>query len=544
MHPLQNGSQAEQRPASKPLTGLAGWFTESGENNVPSYPGADWFNHVIAEFQNALAETGVEFDPENDDHLAQAFINGNLSSSDSASLSRLKQKYGIAAWAQAANYRHFLIDIDDAKSGVYVIPAGQVVKFQNATITQSDDGVCFLGDSIGWRLCGKGIITRGTNKPTSEVAGSIGLSVGPNALKHTIDGGIIIERFKSVGVKFNGGGLLSGTVGRSYTNGLTCRENWDGFQFLDGFPAEYHSLTNCFSTDNANRGVLEETGNTNWIGGTISGNGGGLHLRHPTAGGNPHHGMFVGTNINHNNSYQLWAEKVAFGYDLVGCHLYDNGNAATGRIRLDNCRGINIIGGTIGAAIEYTNDGHVHVGYNSISNNKVELNKPIITGLPNFDRTKLIVKDNFDINGSWDFNDLAYALGLSMQTLSDDNVTTDPYGLYVFDTEQVDIRGTMGVSFVTPNYGLYEWNINLKLSTTEQGVGQFVEILRDDAGSGTWAVLGIIPVVYLSAASASASGSFIYPASKGAQLGFRLRSPAGYFGTKVKIGSTVSYRNI
>lgn len=73
MHPLRNGSQAEQRPASKPLTGLAGWFTESGDNNVPSYPGADWFNHVIAEFQNALAEMGVTFDPDSDAHLAQAF---------------------------------------------------------------------------------------------------------------------------------------------------------------------------------------------------------------------------------------------------------------------------------------------------------------------------------------------------------------------------------------------------------------------------------------------------------------------------------------
>ncbi|TVP12546.1 hypothetical protein [Shewanella sp. MSW] len=71
MHPLQNGSQAEQRPASKPLTGLAGWFTESGENNVPSYPGADWFNHNIAEFKNLLDSQGIVFDPSREDHLKQ-----------------------------------------------------------------------------------------------------------------------------------------------------------------------------------------------------------------------------------------------------------------------------------------------------------------------------------------------------------------------------------------------------------------------------------------------------------------------------------------
>lgn len=73
MHPLKNGSQATLRPANKPLVGTAGWFTESGENNVPSYPGADWFNHNIAEFQAALAEMDVAFDPQNDDHLAKAF---------------------------------------------------------------------------------------------------------------------------------------------------------------------------------------------------------------------------------------------------------------------------------------------------------------------------------------------------------------------------------------------------------------------------------------------------------------------------------------
>lgn len=73
MHPLRNGSQATERPAAKPLVGTAGWFTESGDNNAPSYPGADWFNHVIAEFQNALAEMGVIFDPTKEDHLLKAF---------------------------------------------------------------------------------------------------------------------------------------------------------------------------------------------------------------------------------------------------------------------------------------------------------------------------------------------------------------------------------------------------------------------------------------------------------------------------------------
>ncbi|EMF7386056.1 hypothetical protein V4F62_000007 [Vibrio parahaemolyticus] len=72
MHPLQNGSQVTERPDKKPSSGAPGWFTESGDNNIPSYPGQDWFNSVIAEFLNLLYRQGVDFDPDREDHLARA----------------------------------------------------------------------------------------------------------------------------------------------------------------------------------------------------------------------------------------------------------------------------------------------------------------------------------------------------------------------------------------------------------------------------------------------------------------------------------------
>lgn len=71
MHPLQNGSQVTERPANKPISGLPGYFTESGDNNVPSYPGQDWFNDVIDEFLNALNEQGINYVPGETDHLAK-----------------------------------------------------------------------------------------------------------------------------------------------------------------------------------------------------------------------------------------------------------------------------------------------------------------------------------------------------------------------------------------------------------------------------------------------------------------------------------------
>ncbi|WP_133151939.1 phage tail protein, partial [Enterovibrio norvegicus] len=71
MHLLNNGSQVEQIPATKSREGIGGFFSESNENNAPSYPGADWFNAVIREFQTALTRYGVPFDPDNFDHLSR-----------------------------------------------------------------------------------------------------------------------------------------------------------------------------------------------------------------------------------------------------------------------------------------------------------------------------------------------------------------------------------------------------------------------------------------------------------------------------------------
>ncbi len=73
MHKLQNGSQVSVRPPRKPLVGLGGYFSESNDQNAPSYPGQDWFNDCTDEFLNALAAAGIEYDHGRLDHLARAF---------------------------------------------------------------------------------------------------------------------------------------------------------------------------------------------------------------------------------------------------------------------------------------------------------------------------------------------------------------------------------------------------------------------------------------------------------------------------------------
>lgn len=71
MHPLNNGSQVENVPALKPRVGTPGYFSESNDNGAPSYPGQDWFNAVIREFQTAATDGGITFDPDRFDHLSR-----------------------------------------------------------------------------------------------------------------------------------------------------------------------------------------------------------------------------------------------------------------------------------------------------------------------------------------------------------------------------------------------------------------------------------------------------------------------------------------
>ncbi|TCT70717.1 hypothetical protein [Vibrio crassostreae] len=71
MHYLNNGSQVENVPPLKPRVGTRGYFTESNDDGSPSYPGQDWFNAVIREFQTAATDGGITFDPDRFDHLSR-----------------------------------------------------------------------------------------------------------------------------------------------------------------------------------------------------------------------------------------------------------------------------------------------------------------------------------------------------------------------------------------------------------------------------------------------------------------------------------------
>jgi hypothetical protein len=69
---LNNGSQVTTRPTRKTTSGTPGYFTESDENVASSYPGQDWFNDMIDEFLNMLAEMEIPYEPDQVNYLATA----------------------------------------------------------------------------------------------------------------------------------------------------------------------------------------------------------------------------------------------------------------------------------------------------------------------------------------------------------------------------------------------------------------------------------------------------------------------------------------
>ncbi|MEZ9440411.1 hypothetical protein [Vibrio atlanticus] len=104
MHYLNNGSQVENAPPLKPRVGTRGYFSESNDNGAPSYPGQDWFNAVIREFQTALTAKGVAYDPDKFDHLQKLL--------EASAVNSLQYRVGQKAEIHSAQIPDWLLKAD------------------------------------------------------------------------------------------------------------------------------------------------------------------------------------------------------------------------------------------------------------------------------------------------------------------------------------------------------------------------------------------------------------------------------------------------
>ncbi|EOW9271469.1 TPA: hypothetical protein AB5C86_001932 [Vibrio cholerae] len=128
MHKLQNGSQVSVRPARKTQLGSAGYFSESNDSASPSYPGQDFFNDQIDEFENALAGGGIAYDHLRVDHLARLFAQ-KANAADAFVSSKLFDKSISGEPAFFAPSNQIM-----ASCAIVVSVGGELIKFSEGSV--------------------------------------------------------------------------------------------------------------------------------------------------------------------------------------------------------------------------------------------------------------------------------------------------------------------------------------------------------------------------------------------------------------------------
>lgn len=444
-----------------------------------------------------------------------------------ARISQLIEEFGSSnAWVQALAYPVLHIDKNVSKAGSYVIPAGQRIIF-SASVTQTDDLIAFDGDlNDDWSMEGRGNIQRTGVKPTSQTLGSIGIRC-KRTFNYSISGAIRVRYFGEAGFVGDGAGLLTGNVGKSRIAGLKCEENYENWRLLAGFPAEYVSMVNCIASKATRDNVYLETGNINWVGGSVTEAGrDNVQLIHPASGANPHHGMFVGVLINHCVRYNLYAEGVSFAHVFECCMFYGE------PIYLKNSGGVLLNGGHLGCDVYVEESGGASsIGVNQISNMYVIEGKAVIQDPgSNIYRRNLLVKNCFDKNGPWVHNtvgngyasakppsNIAVGAGVTALDLAFTSVQSNTQEAY---------DSVTGV-FTAKAYGVVEATVCLSVTTTANPNtnGHTVYFMRDDNNDGTFDIISIAPLLDSGATNGFANATFKIPVSSGGKVKFRYNCP-------------------
>lgn len=311
-------------------------------------------------------------------HTSGATFDGDLAANwriyqgvTSPDLASELAKYGfpvaLAAYGTLANdgaTNDIAIFQAAAASGARIIDARGV----NCVV----DGIVNIGNNQVWLLGGASLKFTGSNKTIfSAVAKHDFALIGPFTI--TGDGSTVgtskaiyiedctdwyVDRpiLKSVrgwGIYLAPGSSTSARSRHGTINQPRIDLCYVGYEDTPGTGSEYCIINGIHATRCTLVGVKTSAGNMLFSGGQIVDNADNVHL---VGGANHGHGQFVGVNINHATSRNLYASGVVNGQDFVGCHFYD------GLIHLDGCKGIVFNGGHLDANIQ--NDSGAGSGLN------------------------------------------------------------------------------------------------------------------------------------------------------------------------------------
>lgn len=240
------------------------------------------------------------------------------------------------------------------------IPAGQTWLLAGASITiASSTLTVFRAQNVDdWALLGPFKITG----DGSTVGTAKGVRVDGCFNWRVSD--YTAENIRGWGFYLDPGAATLPLTNHGDVKNFRAQDCYIGWEDLPGTGAEYMTLTAPIMRHCTLANMITAAGNIITVGGHITeGLADGVILK---AGTNHGHGIFIGTNINHNAQFNLRAVQVINGYSFMGCHWYANDAVGGGSIFLDRCKGIHISGGNLDCQIYNYKDGSS--GMNVIEN--------------------------------------------------------------------------------------------------------------------------------------------------------------------------------
>ena len=374
---------AGTQPAAQPVRTLSGYTMRSGKP-APLYAAGD-YSLTVKDKRGQLivyARSSLEFS--NSGSLAASILAVREDLADTADALKNAGQIGmneallynagtLGAFARRLNpirkYGALNNDGTTDDSGVFAAAIASGDKFIDARGVNVKIGLGLVGESNQvWLLDGATFRIAGTSttcwlfnqKSNFAMLGrfsvigdgtAVGLSCGIKVVDCTswyVQAPYLAD-IKGWGFLLEPGTSTSGRIGHGTLDSPVIKSCYYGYEDVAGSGAEYCTVLNPRIFMCTLFGMKTCAGNTNVMGGHIVDNPGkGVWL---AAGSNSAHGIFTGTNINHNGTFGIHADHVLNGFTFTGCHLYEND------VWFDCSKGVHIHGGTLDANLYNYKDG-------------------------------------------------------------------------------------------------------------------------------------------------------------------------------------------